>query len=195
MFQTKLDYLPVFLIISATYMIAFSASIYLINPVQQQYFPHLTSYASLIFLPHGVRVLSAWLWGWRSIPLIAPVSLFAHWLNFGPSGFTDLGVVAAMSGVICAAFSFWAFSKCGMDFRVSDKKTNHWGDVLITGCFASILNTVGMGVIFGHEVPTLLGYLIGDISGMFGCMFFLMLAFMAWRNVRCRFLRLVQNLL
>ena len=40
---------------------------YVIVPVQQSYLPMVTTFAALIFPLHGVRVLAAWLFGWKSV--------------------------------------------------------------------------------------------------------------------------------
>ena len=174
------------MIVSAAFLITFIISIYLLNPIQQQFAPEMASYASLLFLPHGVRVLSAWLLGWKSIPIITLVTLFTHWLIFGAGGFSVVGIAGAMNGVICATFSFWVLAKIGMDFRVSNAKVANWKNVFLAGCFASVLSSLGMGLAFKHDVVTLSGYFIGDLTGMFACMFFLMLFFKVLRKYEAR---------
>lgn len=178
------DWLLPFLVVSAAFIGAFFVTMYWILPVQAVYTPELAAHASLLFLPHGVRVLSAWLLGWRSVILIAPASLYAHWLNFGADGFSAIGITGAMSGVVCAALSFWALAKLGMDFRISSKHSVNWRDVMQAGCFASIINTVGMSLVFDQNAATAAGYFIGDISGMFACLLILMLAFKAFRHLQ-----------
>ena len=166
-----------FLLCSIAYGLSFYVSIYLLLPAQATYLPDLTNFASLLFLPHGVRVLSAWLFGWRSIPLIAPSAFLTHWLNFGSAGFSIVGIAGAMSGVICATFCFWWLSRFGLDFRISANHKTNWRDVMLAGSLASVINTVGMGVAMGNPFKTMAAYFIGDITGLFGCMFLLMLLF------------------
>lgn len=180
------DWLLPLLVVSAAYLFAFVITIYGLLPLQASYTPDLATYASLLFLPHGVRVLSAWLLGWRSIPLIAPAAFFTHWLNFGAHGFSSLGLVGAMSGVVAATLCFWLLAKFGMDFRISGGRNVHWRDVILAGCFASIVNTVGMGYVYSHSYVTIAGYLIGDVSGLFACMLVLMLAFKMLRGLQKR---------
>lgn len=91
-----------------------------------------------------------------------------------------------MSGVICAVFSFWALAKIGMDFRISSAKVASWRDVCLAGCLASVLNTFGMGLAFQHDVLTLAGYFIGDVTGMLACMLILMLLFKILRKNKTR---------
>lgn len=69
------DWLFPFIIITVIYLISFGLTIYWLLPVQEMFAPEMAAFASLLFLQHGVRVLSAWLLGWKSIVLIAPVAL------------------------------------------------------------------------------------------------------------------------
>ncbi|WP_108386980.1 hypothetical protein [Yoonia sediminilitoris] len=170
-----------FVVISLAHILAFVISIYLLLPLQAQYTPELAPYASLLFLPHGVRILSAWLMGWWSIPLFAPTALFWHWINFGVDGFTLVGIIGVFSGIVCATLTFWALSLVGMDFRLSAARKANWRDVMLAGCIASTINTFGMGWAFEHNLATLVGYFVGDVTGLFACMFLLMLFFKATR--------------
>jgi hypothetical protein len=161
-----------FLVVSAAYIAAYMLSIYALLPFQSAYTPQLASYASLLFLPHGVRVLAAWLYGWKAIPLVAPAALLTHWMNLGADGFTLDGMVGV----------FWTLSQIGMDFRLTADKRANWRDIMLAGSIASVINTFGMGWAFDHNFATLGGYFIGDISGMFACMFVLMFVFSAQRR-------------
>jgi uncharacterized membrane protein YwzB len=171
-----------FALISIAYLAAFSLSMDVLLPWQQQYTPEMAAYASLLFLPHGVRVLSAWLMGWKAIPLLLPAAAFTHWLNFGLSGFTPLQIIGLMSGVVCAVVTFWALARAGMDFRITSGTRANWRDILIAGCIASVINTGGMLLAFQQAASTSAGYLVGDVSGMFACMLILMLAFKVLRR-------------
>ncbi|WP_144055613.1 hypothetical protein [Octadecabacter antarcticus] len=179
-------YLLSFVIVSVAFLVTFVISIHLINPLQQRFFTGQTEYVSLIYLPHGVRVLSAWLLGWKSIPIITLVTLYTHWLVFGASGFSIMGIAGAMSGITCATFSFWTLAKFGMDFRISSAKVANWRDVFLAGCLASVMSSYGVGLAFQHDVVTLAKYFVGDLTGMFVCLFVLMLVFKALRKNKVR---------
>ena len=177
MSNSQRDTITAFWILSAAHLLTFALSIYVLLPIQAPYTPDFAPYASLFFLPHGVRVLSAWLLGWKAIPLFLPTAFFTHWLNFGASGFALVGLAGVVSGVICAVVTFWLLAKVGMDFRLTANRKANWRDVALAGSIASFINTFGMGWAFQHNVATLAGYFIGDITGMFACMIFLMLLF------------------
>lgn len=115
--------------------------------------------------------------GWKAIPLLAPTALLTHWINFGAAGFTLAGLSGVFSGIVCAAVTFWALAKVGMDFRITANRAANWRDVMVAGAIASAINTFGMGWAFSHNTNTLIGYFIGDVSGLFACMLILMLAF------------------
>jgi hypothetical protein len=168
--------------VSAAFLLTFYISFYVLSPLQQQYFTGPFEYASLVFLPHGVRVLSAWLLGWKAIPIIFLPSIYAHWLIFGESAFSVNLIVGLMSGVICATFSFWILANIGMDLRISNVKVANWKDVFLAGCVASVLNSVATGLAFQHDTVTIAIYLVGDLTGLFVCMLILMFTFKALRK-------------
>lgn len=171
-----------FLTISVSYLVAYLLAIYVLLPFQSAYTPQLAAYASLLFLPHGIRVLTAWLYGWKAIPLLAPAALLTHWMNLGADGFTVVGIIGVFSGIVCAVVTFWGLARAGMDFRLTADRRANWRDIMLAGSIASVINTLGMGWAFDHNFATLGGYLIGDISGMFACMFALMLLFKVLRG-------------
>ena len=53
---------------------------------------------------------------------------------------------------------------------------------MVAGCLASVINTLGIGWMLGLDITTMTGYLLGDVSGLFACMFILMLTFKALRT-------------
>jgi hypothetical protein len=171
-----------FIVISTLYILTFVFAVFWFFPAQSTYIPQISKYTSLLFLPHGVRILSAWLLGWRSIILIAPSALYTHWLILGWAGFSPLGIMGAMCGVVCAALTFGFLAKVGMDFHLKPDANVHWTDVMLVGVIASIVNNVGLGLAFGHNAATMSGFFIGDITGLFACLLILMLAFRLLRS-------------
>ena len=176
------DWLFPFIIITVIYLISFGLTIYWLLPVQEMFAPEMAAFASLLLLPHGVCVLSAWLLGWQSTVLIAPVALFSPWLLFDSEGFYASAILAASSALMRAATSFWLLAKAGLDFQISNSKPANWRDIMVAGCLASVINTLGIGWMLGLDTTTMTGYLLGDVSGLFACMFILMLTFKALRT-------------
>ena len=88
-----------------------------------------------------------------------------------------------MCGVVSAAFAFWFMAKIGMNFHLKPDKNAHWSEVMFVGVIASVVNSVGVGLAFGHSAATVSGYFIGDITGLFACLLILMLAFKLLRSL------------
>lgn len=165
------------LLITAAFMAAFVLTFTVVMPVQDAVLPAFGNYASLLFLPHGIRVIAAWLYGWRSLILLAPGSILAHSYLYGASGFSIDYMVAVFFGVFCAALSFWFFALLGWDFRVDQVRRVNWREVMLAGVAASVLNAVGTKLFFGNDIATASARFIGDVAGMFVCFFLLMLIF------------------
>lgn len=55
-------------VLFAIYMASYIVVAVVVSPVQEMILPDVIRFASLLFLPHGVRVLSASLLGAKSVP-------------------------------------------------------------------------------------------------------------------------------
>lgn len=169
-------------VITLAFVAAFAVTFGLLMPVQQAIVPELDSFAALVFLPHGVRVIAAWLYGWRSLLFLAPGAIVTHAYLFGIDGF-DLHHTLAMSfGLFCAAFSFWLLSLVGMDFRLHASRAVNWRDVMLAGTIAALLNMIGATYFFGLDPASTGAYFIGDVVGMFVALVILMLIFRLLRR-------------
>jgi hypothetical protein len=171
------EWLTPILLISCAYVFSFFVTFAIFMPVQDAILPAFGNFASLLFLPHGVRVVSAWLYGWRSPLFLVPGSILSHGYLYGVAGFSVDYMMAAFFGVFCAAFSFWVFALCGMDLRLHKTRSVHWRDVMLAGVVASILNSVGTTFFYGNDLATASARFFGDVTGMFASIFLLMLAF------------------
>lgn len=139
--------------------------------------------AALVFLPHGVRVLVAWLYGYRSLFLLAPASYLTHFYRIENVDFNLLLVVAPLFGIICAAFTFDVCARMGFDVRLRNGFFADWKSVFLVGVLSSVLNSVGTNIFYGNDIKTMLAYWFGDITGLFFTMFALMIAFKFIRSL------------
>ena len=165
------------LLISGADLLGFAVTFAAVMPLQDAVMPAFGNYASLIFLPHGVRVVAAWLYGWRSLPFLAPGAILTHSYLYGTAGFSVDYMMAVFFGVFCAALSFWFFAWFGMDFRLHKSKRVNWRDVMLAGVVASILNSIGTAVFFENDLPTASARFLGDVIGMVVSIVILMMIF------------------
>lgn len=171
-------------VVSLAYLGAFALTFGVLMPAQTLLLPEFAHYASILFLPHGVRVLTAWLYGFRALLLLAPSALLTHAYLFGTAGFSGNYFFAALFGIFCATSSFWLFAKLGMDFHQEQAKLVSWWEILLAGSFASIINVAGTSYFYGFEIQSASVYFVGDLGGLLACMVILMLGFRAMRRAR-----------
>lgn len=170
------------LLISGAYLLGFALTFAAVMPLQNAVMPAFGNYASVIFLPHGVRVVAAWLYGWRSLPFLAPGAILTHSYLYGTAGFSVDYMMAVFFGVFCAALSFWFLALLGMDFRLHKSKRVNWRDVMLAGVMASVLNSFGTSVFYDNDLTTASARFVGDVTGMIVSMFILMLIFRLLRR-------------
>lgn len=175
--------LPLF-VVSCAFLAAFFLTFWFLMPLQLWLMPDTLRHASLLFLPHGVRVLTAWLYGWKSIVLLAPASFAAHIYLFGLQGLFDIYILATVVGLLCAPFSFWLLAKLGMEFREGRAPMVSWREILLAGSVASLINGAGSTYFFGGEIRFASAYFMGDLGGLLTSMILLMLGFRWMRKAR-----------
>lgn len=165
------------LIWSTAYIAVFAVTFGLLVPLQNLAFPEFPSQASLLFLPHGVRVLAAWLLGWRAVPALFPGIFLSYvylcgWDVFGQ---TCLSLIAISA--LTAPAVFWITTNTICDLRPNPTESNSWPCVMLAGTVASIVSGFLLNHTLGSPPQDYIAYFIGDISGMFFLMLGLMLIF------------------
>ena len=68
----------VFLIVSLAYITSYTLTNGFIVPLQSMLLPSYTTTISLLFLPHGIRVLAAYYYGWKAFFYLIP-STYLMW--------------------------------------------------------------------------------------------------------------------
>ena len=159
----------------------------LVTPIQSIFLPEITAYASLVFLPHGVRILWTMYLGRRAIlPLLA--GQWASSYLFGPEGvpyLADLWTAAShVISATCAFAAFEIFRLFGKDYYFSpNDRSTHWKELVCVGLLASVLNSLGQVFVYSaHIDPAAFlrvasTYALGDTIGLLVTMLFLMLFF------------------
>ena len=160
---------------------AFIIQMTLILPFELAAAGHIGSLASVLFLPHAVRVLSVWLLGPKAFFALFPASLFISYLflrhDFDPGTLFLITLWGSASAVI--AFEFLRLMN--LDVYPKNVARINWRSLVFAGCLASFFNSVGGTYLkreglSGPEIFELLSrYLIGDIGGLLFCLIVLML--------------------
>lgn len=141
-------------------------------------------YASLIYLPHGLRVIAAWLYGWRSILYLTPGAYLVHVSRISdhPELWTLGETLHPIFGIVCVAMTFEIVARLGADLRLRPEFRAPWRSVLQVGALASVINAIGTNLIVQNPADVMIGYLVGDILGMILLFLMAMILFSALRR-------------
>lgn len=168
------------------YFLCHGATAFLIVPIQINLLPDITAFASLMYLPHGVRVLSTFFWGWKAVPVLFVAGVISD-LAFAPEGshrFDDPVIyISILIGAASAFLGFEVLRALGLNYYSGQSRVLNWKQVVTAGIAASIVNSIGQSIVFsGRILPadglaTFMVYAIGDVVGLLVAMFMLMLIF------------------
>ena len=168
-------------IVMLLHVSAFIIQMTLILPFEVAAAGHIGSLASVLFLPHAVRVLSVWLLGPKAFFALFPASLFISFLfyrhEYDPGTLFSITLCGSASAVI--AFEFLRLMN--LDVYPKNVARINWRSLVFAGCLASFFNSVGgtylkrEGLSAPEIFELLSRYLIGDIGGLLFCLIVLML--------------------
>ena len=170
-----------FAIIFIAFVLAFALVDLVVEPVQHYFVSSSTVVGSLLFIPHGIRVLAVWLCGVRAIlPLIA-AELFSCIFLWQPDVGLDVFLGSAMVGGLCVYLTFEVFRLAGIEMRPDGKDfaLTNWKSLILLASIASVFNSIGKQIFFGSlapltdEVLILAMFWIGDTLGTFACLLLL----------------------
>jgi hypothetical protein len=168
-------------IIFSAFVFAFALVDLVVEPVQHQFLSSSTMAGSLLFIPHGIRVLAVWLCGVRAIlPLIAAEFLGGIFL-WQPDVGLDVLLGSSMVGGLCVYLTFEVFRLAGIEMRPDGKDSalTNWKSLILLASIASVFNSIGKQIFFGGLVPLtdevliLAMFWIGDTLGTFACLLLL----------------------
>jgi len=162
-----------------------------VTPIQSVVLPEVTIFASLVYLPHGVRVLATWAYGWKAVPALIVGTNVSVWLFSPPEDVSFLQVALLESILIGSVSAFIAFELArlaGFDFYFGRARKFQWKRMIAVGALSSVLNSFGQTLVYSEliDFEKIIGvwaiYAIGDLAGLIVCMVVLMLVF-RWSRV------------
>lgn len=132
-------------------------------------------FASFLFLPHAVRVLSAWLLGPKSLLAMIPAGVAVSLMGDAtPAQGYDLmlQVILATFAASSAVIAFELMKFCRIDVYPKDTGLISWRTVLFGGVLASIINSLGSswlksGFFESNELmEVIIRFILGDTLGL-----------------------------
>ncbi|MCO4797499.1 MAG: hypothetical protein KC430_09260 [Amylibacter sp.] len=162
----------------------------LVVPIQSYFLPEITLYAALIFPVHGIRVLSAWLFGWASVFYLFVSNIFIFFLlsRHEENIYALLSTQSVIAWVLVSVISIFTFDLLrvsGVDIKTTVGKFNKdaWKLIILVGFISSVFNSLGHNLIFTstilpeNSLRVILAFLFGDTTGTVACLFILIYVF------------------
>ena len=170
-----------FVVIALTYTVGYLLVDYIVAPVQYLYLSRDFTVGSLLFIPHGIRVLAVWLCGSRAILPLIIAELFCTVILWQPDVAISTSLGSSMVGGLCVYLTFEVFRLAGIEMRPDGKDSalTNWRSLILLASIASVFNSVGKQIFFGSLVPLtdevliLAIFWIGDTFGTFACLLLL----------------------
>lgn len=141
------------------------------RPIQDAFLTS-TLVGTLLFLPHGVRVIGAWLIGHRSILPLVLGEVFGMYFV----GYFHLPMAAVLQGAVVGGVScflaFEIFRLAGQNLYLGESKPLiSWRMLILLAGIGSVFNSFGHIIAyrdafsFEDDIVQVLGFLVGDIGG------------------------------
>lgn len=175
-----------------TYLGVGAFQFHVVFPLEAELLPRFSQYASLMFLPHAVRVLATVILGPKAfIALIVSVIISQH--IYYISSYNSLTLSQVIYPFIAAACAPVAYVlvKWVLHFRVDHKKALlNWRYVFLIGIVASAINSVGLALFLFDlsSVPLIAGvilrFFVGDLIGLITGLLILAYIFRLLREYR-----------
>ena len=172
--------------IIVAYVFCHGVTAFVVSPVETMFAPEVSAFASLLYLPHGVRVLSAWFFGWKAFPPLLAGEILSDIV------FTEAAVTAtheavflwsAVIGAGVAPLAFSLLALAGLPLRAGQGRLPDWKWLLVVGALSSVLSSIGQTFVFSglvlpeNFVKLSVFFALGDLAGLFACLYILMLIF------------------
>jgi hypothetical protein len=166
------------------YFGSFSAVIFIVEPAQQLLESAGIFYGNLIFLPHGIRILVVWLYGWWGALYLLPVIVLTTAVYSPELEITVSMMVLSATSVAAVVLSFLICRALGILSFAFEAATASWKELLLIGSMAAFLNAVLHWLVLPNASRfDFSAIFIGDILGLLLMLILLMLTFRAARTL------------
>ena len=184
-----MNHLQNFVVISICYVIAFSLTFGFVFPLQQLILANVATQVGLLFIPHGVRVIILYYYGWRAVIYLLPASYLMYFLS---SGQTGQDIYAPLVSLLGCYVGIQLVRLMLVDTNTKSLNVRAWKLLFTAGAVASVFNSFGLTAMQNglSEMTFLalklnfLGYIIGDMLGMMLCVATIMLGFRYIRSIK-----------
>ena len=162
-----------FVLIFLTYLGLLTVQYLVIMPIETMMVKRNVAFVSLLYLPHAVRVLGAWMVGPKSVLALIPASIFVYFVTRPVTGtLTQADFIIPMVGALCAPVAFELMRFVRIDVYPKSTGVISWRTLVFAGLFSSIINSFFSTLFLEGRVPiedtfdVLTRFIIGDVMGL-----------------------------
>ncbi|MFP1646034.1 hypothetical protein [Pontitalea aquivivens] len=168
--------------LSLVLVLSFTMTSEVLYPLQRLFVPEAWQFFHVLYLPHAVRVIAAWLFGWTSILYLAPGS-FLVILIWNP---IEASVwQAALVYLVVNVSSPLTFQMLCMGRGRSTtgmRRAMNWRGLVLAGLIAAQMNALAIVAIAGSQLfpsqlQVILGIVLGNVLGIVVSLFLLLALF------------------
>ena len=159
-----------FVLIFLTYLGLIAVQYLVIMPIETMMVKRNVAFVSLLYLPHAVRVLGAWMVGPKSILALIPASISGYFVTRLDTGsLTQADFIIPMVGALCAPIAFELMRFVRIDVYPKSTGVISWRTLVFAGLFSSIINSFFSTLFLKGRVPiedtfdVLTRFIIGDV--------------------------------
>ena len=178
-----------FTAIFVAYVALWSIQYFLIFPLEAQALGQTAALVSMIYLPHAVRVLAAWMIGPKSIFALLPASCVTYLALYdgtGGPGLSDFAV--AIIGALCAPVALELMRIVKINVYPQEVGIISWRTLVFAGFLSSILNSFFQTLALEGKFPIeatfdiLTRFVVGDVAGLVVVLFLLVVMMKLFRE-------------
>ena len=163
-----------FVLILLTYLGLVTVQHLVIMPIEKMMVERNVALVSLLYLPHAVRVMGAWMVGTKSILALIPASICGYFFAMRPDtgAFTPTDLIIPMIGALCAPVAFELMRFVRIDVYPKSTGVISWRTLVFAGLFSSIINSFFSTLFLEGRFPiedtfdVLTRFIIGDVMGL-----------------------------
>lgn len=165
-----------FFLVSFGFAVAYSLNLGFVTPLQQMLLPNVSSSIGLLFLPHGVRIVSFYFYGWKAVLYLLPATYLFQLLSIQSGIYLD--PLAPIVSLI-ACYLGYLIATQFINVETSQFNAKKWQFFLLAGTVSSIFNGLSLSLLHSQDFTLLsvLGYVVGDVAGLAVCFFVLIYVF------------------
>ncbi len=168
----KIRYLWEFSLVLIVYTFSFWIIDFFIMPMQLKYFAFVSEHICLLFLPHAIRLLTIWLYGFKGLIYMLIVTQFSYYLIYDNHPTAYLHFIGPFVAPVTAYCLLELFKR----YWLNPYEIKNWKTLISVGILVSFIHGYLLALIYGFPNDTFLNtlyYAIGDLNGLLLALLFL----------------------